>query len=82
MKKEITGMMACRIQSIKLTIKHVRYPGQRMPMGSARGSKGPDYIPKVQARVNIFVGGDIEVIVKTYKFMADNLSINDQGGDN
>jgi len=41
MQQHVRQMMSPRLETVKLTIQHVRNGGQRMPIGSMHMSEGP-----------------------------------------
>ena len=64
MKEKINDVMPAGVCTEKLAIKHMRQPGQRMPVaGMARG-EGPDGTDTCQAGINIRVIRDVNVVVE------------------
>jgi hypothetical protein len=57
-------MMGARMKTEKLAIQHVRQPGQGMPVADLVETERPENVLDGQASFNIWVRGDIEVVVE------------------
>jgi len=64
MKQEIYKMMRTGIHSEQLTVQHVRYPCQRMPVGGVKGGTRPNEVVRRQSFLNMKVISDIFSVIK------------------
>ena len=72
-------MMETRLQSKQLTVEHVRYPGQRMPVACMEGCKGPGNVPRRETRLYVAVLRHVFIVIKTNEFVIVNLPVNGNG---
>ena len=76
MKEKAGQVMARRIEAVKLAVKHVRKPGQRMPIEGMDSRKGPEDGWASETLDDMVVGSDVEfVIVAVLEIAAGNLPV-------
>src|SRR5579872_1371182 len=80
-KHEIGQVMAGRVQSVKLTIKGMREPRERVPVLRISGIKGPDENLPTQSPVYNGIVDDIVLIVKIDKRIVGDRAINSRSPD-
>ena len=82
MQEEIGKMMPSRVHPEKRYIKHVRQPGQGMPVAGIRGSKCPDDPVFCEAILDLAVFSDVSGVIKADKFVVYNLPIDSKCRNN
>ena len=65
-------MMKTRLQSEQLTVQHVRYPGQRMPVARIRRGERPDDARLRDAGLDAEVGRDVLLIIVGYEAVTEH----------
>jgi len=59
----------------KLAVQHVRQPGQGVPVADLVETKRPEEVLDGQSFLNVWIRGDVEIVVEIYEFMALHLPI-------
>ena len=78
MKNNIDEVVKSGIQTKQLTIRHVRKPGQRMPVRLVKGGKSPSYVVETQTCADVDVLGDVRAVVVIKEFMTYDGNIQQQ----
>lgn len=68
-------MMGAGMKTEKLAVQHVRQPGQGVPVADLVETKRPEEVLDGQAFLNVWIRGDVEIVVEIYEFMALHLPI-------
>ena len=64
-------MMAGRLQSVELTVQHVRQPGQRMPVCRAKTFKSPDDTGPCQPGLDVLVFRYVLLVIISEELVGD-----------
>jgi len=80
-KNEISEVMARWVRSEELAVQHVTKPGQRVPVTGVTGSEGPFDGFRRDTGLDIWVFGDVGVVVVTEKIMGADLVKDCCGGE-
>ena len=75
-------MVTARIHAVELYVRHVRYPGDRMPVGCFYRGKGPQNIFTGYAADDMRVGGNVDIVVKIQELVVSGLPIYGNNEDN
>src|SRR5207247_7930744 len=65
-----------RLQIVKLTIEHVRKPGQRMPIARVKSPESPGGSLPAQACLHVRIFGHILLVIINQKFVGKSRQIN------
>jgi predicted metalloprotease len=75
-KEKVYQMMPPRVQSEQLTVEHVGYPGQGMPVANMEGCKSPGNVPRRQTRLYVTVSRYVFVVIKIDELVIVHLPVN------
>jgi hypothetical protein len=75
MNNNVGDVVAAWVYAVKLNISHVRYPGNRMPVGYMIRSKCPKNIFVSYAACNMRVAYNVYIIVVTKELVTYNLRV-------
>src|SRR5271154_3727349 len=59
--------MSPRIQPVKLYVRHVREPRQRMPVGVIQTAECPEKIPPGQSAIYMNIGKHIDIFIEEHE---------------
>lgn len=79
-QQNVNKMMSARFQTKKLTIEHVRYGRERMPVVGVSVRKGPDNVFPARSRLDLTILADVCGIVVINKSVSQGLA-EDTPGD-
>jgi hypothetical protein len=68
-------VMTAWVHTVKLDVRHVRQPGDRVPVGCVNGSKGPDNVIAGYAARYMGVTRNVGIIIE-YELAISSLHIN------
>jgi hypothetical protein len=81
MEKQISEMVAARVEAKYLNIKQMRNPGQWMPIARIAARKGPADGLERQAVLNLRILGNVLGVVEIVKFVVSGWPIEQEGDE-
>ena len=78
MKQQAGEMMAGRIEAIDRAIRHVRDPGQRMPIAGVAALQCPEHAGPREAAINMGVVENVFSIINVDELIGENGPIAEQ----
>src|SRR5262249_2329484 len=78
MEQEAGQMVPTRVEPVKLTVEHVRDPRKRVPTAEVAGSKGPAHGGYRQAGLDLWIPGNVILVIHIDKIVGGHRPIADQ----
>jgi hypothetical protein len=73
--------MPAWIQTIELTVQHVRKPGQWVPVAEERGRESPDHAVSGQSRLDTLVFEHVPTVIELNERMTGRLPVDGAGDE-
>ena len=80
MEEHVDQVMWAGFQSEELNVRHMRQPGERMPVAGVACGEGPSYVIECDT-TNVNILDDVVHIVVIQKFVLSNGKINTGGNE-
>jgi len=72
MEQHVDAVMCTGVQSEQLNVRHMRQPGERVPVTGVTRGEGPSYVIERQTSANVDILDDVVHVVVVEKFVPMN----------